>query len=240
MIKFKRGFTLAEVLIVLGVIGVVAQMTIPSLIVSQTEKTTVVALKKTFATLSQAYKIAIAENGTPNAWGLTNDTAGANKLGSYIAPYLKITKNCGATQGTGCFASYYVYLIGFGGPAPNDDNNLYKVILADGMSVGMRVSDANCAQNWGSSPALQTICGKFTIDINGLKGPNITGKDYFEFYFTKDGVVPTGSAMEYVVTFDNSCLTLGGEGCAAWVLYSENLDYLHCSDLSWDGKHECN
>ena len=25
----------------------------------------------------------------------------------------------------------------------------------------------------------------------------------------------------------------------AWVLHNENLDYLHCNDLSWDGKHSC-
>ena len=30
-----------------------------------------------------------------------------------------------------------------------------------------------------------------------------------------------------------------GRSCTAWVLYNENMDYLHCSDLSWDGKHSC-
>ena len=27
--------------------------------------------------------------------------------------------------------------------------------------------------------------------------------------------------------------------CTAWVLYNENMDYLHCDDLSWNGKHSC-
>ena len=30
-----------------------------------------------------------------------------------------------------------------------------------------------------------------------------------------------------------------GAGCTAWVIYNENMDYLRCDDLSWDGKHEC-
>lgn len=239
MKKFKRGFTLAEVLIVLGIIGVVAEMTIPTLIINTNEKVTIVAVKKAFSTLSQAYNMAVTENGTPDAWGLTTDSAGANKLGGYIIPYLRIIKNCETTQNAGCFANFYKSLIGFGGPAPDSDTGLYKILLADGISVGMRVMDVNCAQNWGDSLALNTICGKFSIDTNGLKGPNITGKDYFEFYFTKNGVVPTGSIAEYVVTFDNSCLTLGGHGCAAWVIYNDNMDYLHCTDLSWDGKNKC-
>ena len=30
-----------------------------------------------------------------------------------------------------------------------------------------------------------------------------------------------------------------GNGCTAWVIINENMDYLHCSDLSWTGKHSC-
>ena len=32
---------------------------------------------------------------------------------------------------------------------------------------------------------------------------------------------------------------VNGAGCAAWVLLNENLDYLHCADLSWNGKKKC-
>ena len=44
--KMKKGFTLAEVLITLGVIGIVAVMTIPTLVQSYEEKATVAKLKK--------------------------------------------------------------------------------------------------------------------------------------------------------------------------------------------------
>lgn len=46
------------------------------------------------------------------------------------------------------------------------------------------------------------------------------------------------------MTFETYCNLskpdkLNGYGCAAWVIYNENMDYLHCNDLSWDGKKKC-
>lgn len=32
---------------------------------------------------------------------------------------------------------------------------------------------------------------------------------------------------------------LNGYGCAALVIYNENMDYLYCDDLSWNGKKQC-
>ena len=45
-------------------------------------------------------------------------------------------------------------------------------------------------------------------------------------------------------TFELTCnltssSTANGYGCAAWVMYNENMDYLYCNDLSWNGKHKC-
>ncbi len=53
--KNYSGFTLAEVLITLGIIGVVAALTMPSVINNYKEKETIAKLKKTYSVLSQAY-----------------------------------------------------------------------------------------------------------------------------------------------------------------------------------------
>ena len=37
----------------------------------------------------------------------------------------------------------------------------------------------------------------------------------------------------------NEGSSYNGYGCAAWVIYNKNMDYLHCNDLSWEGKHKC-
>jgi len=64
----KVGFTLAEVLITLGIIGVVAAMTIPTLMQKYYEKQTVAKLKETYSILSQALKSASQEEGLPEEW----------------------------------------------------------------------------------------------------------------------------------------------------------------------------
>lgn len=69
----KSAFTLAEVLITLGIIGVVAAMTIPTLMNSTNSKETVTSLKKVFSTLSNAYTLTENEEGTPDTWGLSGD-----------------------------------------------------------------------------------------------------------------------------------------------------------------------
>ena len=70
----KFGFTLAEVLITLGVVGVVAAMTLPSLIKKYDEMVTVNRVKQTYSILSQAYLRAVQDNDDPKLWdiGLEN------------------------------------------------------------------------------------------------------------------------------------------------------------------------
>ncbi|MDR1168674.1 MAG: prepilin-type N-terminal cleavage/methylation domain-containing protein, partial [Heliobacteriaceae bacterium] len=70
----SKAFTLAEVLITLGIIGVVASLTMPTLIQDYQEKATVVKLKKIYSMLSQAYQSASMENGDPTNWGLKDTT----------------------------------------------------------------------------------------------------------------------------------------------------------------------
>lgn len=64
----KKAFTLAEVLITLGIIGVVAAITMPMLIDSYNKNLTEVRLKKFYSTINQAYNMVIAERGDYNDW----------------------------------------------------------------------------------------------------------------------------------------------------------------------------
>ena len=61
--KIKAGFTLAEVLITLGIIGIVAAMTIPGLIAKHQKIVTATQLKKAYTTLAQALTIAQKDYG---------------------------------------------------------------------------------------------------------------------------------------------------------------------------------
>ena len=85
----KLAFTLAEVLITLGIIGVVAAITIPSLITNYEKKATITKLKKTYSEVANAVKLSEAENGDISGWDISNK---AEKFEEYILPYIKASK----------------------------------------------------------------------------------------------------------------------------------------------------
>ena len=66
------GFTLAEVLVTLGVIGVVAALTIPSIIQNIQKKTIAVQLKHSYAIMSNVFSLAEVDYGEMSSWGLNN------------------------------------------------------------------------------------------------------------------------------------------------------------------------
>ena len=240
----KKAFSLAEVLITLGIIGVVASLVIPTLIQRSDERANVASLKKAYSTLSSAFTLAVQENGTPDTWGLV--AGHSTVMINTIKPYLRVTKDC--TDGSkGCFPGEvnYMHLSSSRGiMALVDDQVRPKVKLADGTLMMSYVESATCSSEMGDTPALKNICGTYTIDINGYKKPNILGQDFFSFWLTKYGIIPIGSAQETDSTaFTVDCKdrnNSNGYGCAAWVIYNDNMDYLHCTDLTWGGKTKCN
>ena len=94
--KKKAAFTLAEVLITLGIIGIVAAMTLPTLIQANKNKEIEAKLKKFYSAMNQAIMLSESENGDYKYWTGTYKSAGVeNFLDKYIKPYLialKITR----------------------------------------------------------------------------------------------------------------------------------------------------
>lgn len=238
----KTAFTLAEILITLGIIGVVASLTIPILLTAQQERSTVSALETSYSIIQNAYTIAANENGTPESWGLVGSKD--KRLIETLLPYLKISKNCIGIANCNPVIDVKQLNNVIDVNYKNFYNVLPSVTLANGSILSaVWVHSLTCVAQKGNSPALKNVCGSIAVDINGLKGPNQTGVDVFDFWLTKYGIIPVGSALETVVNFNSYCRdkdTQTGDGCAAWVLYNENLDYLKCSTLGWNGNTTCN
>lgn len=247
------AFTLAETLIVLAIIGVVAAMTIPTLVQNYKEGETVTRLKKAYSIISQAYQLAIAENGTPDTWGLNTSqsnfydeeewsepdrsSSSRTKIVNILSKYMKHNKiNTVKGDKETSKGEYSIYL--------NDGTKFYNFYV-DHAVWGTNDGDngSNCSANYGTSKALQTGCFSFFVDLNGDNEPNEGEKDRFKFLATKFGIIPSGArevAEDYSWSFKKQCLNSDEkDSCTGWVIENENMDYLHCDDLSWDGKHKC-
>ena len=236
----KKAFTLAEVLITLGIIGVVAALTMPVLIQNHKEKTTVARLKKTYSVLSNAYMLALNENPDVTSWFPSDEISENSKIFfDKIKPYLKIQKECGFEKG--CLTSGYVKTLdGRNYTIYDERDDEYRFILSDGTTLWFYISinDLDLVNENG--------IGNIKVDIDGKKGPYTFGKDVFLFYITTNKIVPYGTQNTTInsVSFDYACnksktTDANGIGCTAWVLYNENMDYLHCNDLTWSGKVRC-
>ena len=224
----KIAFTLAEVLITLGIIGIVAAMTMPSLIQNYQEKATVTRVKKVYNVLSTALQSAYFENGKYNENENVNDSG--QTFYEYISPYLKFQKYCGTEKG--CWPDVTIkHLHGENWANLDSYQNYIKAILADGTLFQFYRN------------------GEIRVDVNGFKGPNTVGRDIFYFAIKDDKVIPIGLQNEKdnsdgADKFNKYCnisssIDYNGIACTGWVITNENMDYLHCDDLSWDGKHSC-
>ena len=167
VLKKKAAFTLAEVLITLGIIGIVAAMTLPMLIAKYQKLVTVTQLKRTYSLLSNAYQMAVKDYGDSVYWDypvtdenlqrvITNDKF----LERYYLPYLQHQK-----KKSGLYKAYNF----------NGQDIQYDNIHSRGSSF--RLSDGSCLTLWSNNQYVV-----LTTDLNCEKGPNIYGRDIFDIF----------------------------------------------------------
>ncbi len=113
---YKKGFTLAEVLITLGIIGVVAAMTIPTLVQNYKKKIVETKLKKVYSIMNQAIKMSTVENGDTTTWkffGASSTSTATYEdalewYNTYLADYLKTQNVEKKTIGTNDYLCVYL------------------------------------------------------------------------------------------------------------------------------------
>ncbi len=187
----KAAFTLAEVLITLGIIGVVAAMTMPVLVQNVKNKELQVQFKKTYSELSRSAQKFYADEGISFS-EYSRDVGSVEALKYFLKNYFK-----GATVTDKTI---------WGGPGVNGnpDKSSYSVLNFNGSTEAYQVCDISGLRSElggrliaineppkNSSENGPILC----VDINGYKAPNRAGKDYFLFLFTVDGsLIPMGTA----------------------------------------------
>lgn len=218
-VSIKLAFTLAEVLITLGIIGLVAAMTIPTLLNATQDLQFKVAWKKEFSVLSQATELMKKDNGG-DLIGLFTDV---NAMRDNYMNYLKVIKYCNYDAARNCFPTQIKWL--------NDSSDTVAVpagfILNDGTAVGLAAwVSANCTNTayghnptggWGGAPTQS--CGSIFIDVNGSKPPNKVSKDIFQAVVLKNKLVPMSDTIYPGV----DCFTTLATDCG----YGYSQEYLY-------------
>lgn len=196
-----KGFTLAEVLVTLGIIGVVAAMTIPTLIQEHQKRALATATKKFYSTMSQAVRTYMAEEGvddlrnTPLARDNYDDSASPEAISSirnFVTKYLKVVKECDY-DANDCFAEEYKNFDGSDSNFTTESNWIRRrdYVLSDG-SI-MRIG-------YSTSPI------ELFVDVNGKKGPNRVGYDLWSMSIFYDGTIDESSITPECRRDKDDCL----------------------------------
>ena len=249
LLILKKGFTLAEVLITLGIIAVVAALTLASMIQKYQEKVIVTQLKKQTNIMRQAIISAVEEYGTPDIWFNSDMTTqeATEIFVKNVKPYLNVTRTCNSAYPGSASDKYCAY-----------ENSPFKgyisLFLADGTVWYVSVNNPSCYYQWYYPYKLCAADGGgLVVDLNGKRGKNKSGYDIFNFYLTSDSSlgqylwpegnkhITNGNQAQFPrdCRWDNPSSRLG-KGCTAWVLINENMDYLHCPEkLGWNKARSC-
>ena len=224
-----KAFTLAEVLITLGIIGVVAAMTLPALINNKQNKELEVLLIKNYSILQQALLTIYNEEGQP----ITAKNYNREQVGSLLRKNIKdlsYCNNCGAAfEDNGNNSSVYTI---------NGYRTLHGTKLHANYFDDLILEFKDGRRLFIERPTQSSTYDEFdnfwmTIDINGYKKkPNRLGIDFFTFMVMPNGkLLPMGSEetrfSEEEYCSVNSTSNINGIGCTYKALsekdYFKNL-----------------
>ena len=245
----KLAFTLAEVLLVIAIIGTVSILTVNNAVKNTGTAEKIVQLKKTYDILQGAVMASMNDVGSPYKWGAYGSGTESHEynkaiLEKVLVPHLKLQRNCETS--TGCWKSTIKNNISNDPTTINNNTDWYKFILANGASVAIElvqldgdtpIYDDSMLLLAGDYPTDQMV-GVIYVDVDGPnKGAGKAGDDVFAFVlFNENGLYPHGNNVTLEKSNsdrDSSCPSMG-EFCTAWALYKGNQDYFICpATLSW-------
>ncbi len=251
-IQCLKAFTLAEVVLVMGIIGIVGILAVTNARKDVDDAEKIAQLRKTYEILGAAFATAVAENGTTDGWGTDNN------FWNTIKPYLKLSQNCGSAKG--CWRpGNTVNLTSVNGFDINGSAPFYKGILTNGASISVSTCGSACTDRLKNTDNNNENYqyAQVYVDVNGpKKGLHKLGDDIFAFRVTKNGdvrpYVPTGDNQKNDNVNNTTIAKCRENGiyCTAWAIKFGNIDYLNtnasgvCNNnssitLNWNGAHSC-
>ena len=177
--KNKIGFTLAEVLITLGIIGVVAALTMPAIIANYQKAEALSKLKKVNSVIGQFLQQAEKDYGCLSDWDMVD------VINTFIKPYFNVVSDSSNRNKS-------TYLASIGYSTYSSENGGYPRVFRtmsgrefsgyDYIDVFFYTADGILyGWGWHQSQMSGRRTMEILVDINGAKRPNIAGKDVFMF-----------------------------------------------------------
>ncbi|MDD3150006.1 MAG: prepilin-type N-terminal cleavage/methylation domain-containing protein [Candidatus Gastranaerophilales bacterium] len=220
----KKGFTLAETLIVIAIIGIIASIAIPTLFGTTSDAELKAAWKKSYSDIVQAGLLVMQENGGSYKYTFGRvDDIGSEDFKNAFMEKMNYIKNCSGTSTMGgsgdgasvegCWhrANEYSYLKGTLYTTDKDDPGL---ILNSGTLIRFRYYKPDCSDT-------ANRCAIITVDINGFKKPNIIGKDIFQINVYENSLKPSLESETSVCVEGSTETYNSGWACSAKYLYTE-------------------
>lgn len=195
------AFTLAEVLITLGIIGVVASLTIPSLVKTYQKQSYAAAQKKAYAELSQVFKLYMVNEGvmdlSQTSMFATNNNY--DKLNEIVKKYFKIARPCRDEANN--YDNSCIITESYLDPSLSSFSHTFypSLFTADGMGFDFVLANSSdCKPNYKIPSTMKGVCIYVDVDINGPKPPNKWGRDYVMYYLIEsDGNVTFQYSREF-------------------------------------------
>lgn len=222
LVGVKRfAFTLAEVLITLGLIGVIAAMTLPTLNAGINKRVIETRLKADYSLIQQVLKKAEASDVVIGADVSSNLESVKNYFESAIQPNMKYSNVC--IKSRGCWHDGVTYNLA-GRQAYCDNPGIgigYDIItinLLNGSTIVMDWYGKQSVRNYFGVDIATNYTITIFIDANGKNPPNVVGKDIYALVNTPDGLVPAGMRVSKEEVDKNCSKSASGNNAGYYCL----------------------
>lgn len=228
------AFTMAEVLLVVAIIGITAALALPNLSQGIDEDKYVMMAKATYSELDSGFSRMFANKSLGEIYTDANASTDAQRCKAIVdelSKYVKMGKNCGNSL-TQCYNSSKSYKKADGSviddtwPSGKSSNSAAFTLLSGAVVIV-----------YGNDERISV-----DFDVDGEKGPCKCNVDIFRAAIDHVNLDSLTANLQYWVDESEKA----GDAyldpdydALEWVLSKGNMDYLHCNDLNWSTKTQC-
>lgn len=228
ILKLKRAFTLTEVLIAVAIIGIIAALVLPTIITTYQNKVFEYMESRELQSIKSALdSLVVTENKAKFNETIMYGTASDDTSGKFLKKYFRVAKYCGtSTDGDSeCFAPlYYKY----DATAHTRTELKRNEIGITGSCAMMKNGVSMCI-----TPQTASASAKVIMDLNGIKGPNVIGRDLIELQ-NLDRVYSASDISRMTQQGDSSKRVISENEAPITPTSSDE-----CTDYTTDGSTAC-